>query len=135
MVPEVSVLVLLVLLVDRIPLPPPRKRPGRPVVYPDRLFVKALVIMIVRHLPKVGSLLAVLDEPTSETSRLRALLTENGHDPTRRTFERRQKEIPDTLPAQIAGLGSSLVEILVPWPAGSNMAAIDRTVLRATGGV
>jgi hypothetical protein len=135
MVPETSVLVLLVLLVDRIPLPPPRKRRGRKVVYPDRLFLKALVIMIVRHLPKVGSLLAVLAEPTPEMQRLRALLTENGHYPTRRTFERRLKAIPETLPAQIACLGGSLAEILVPWPDGSSIGAIDSTVLRAKGGV
>src|SRR5229473_2357813 len=101
MVPETSVLVLLVRLVDRIPLPPPRKRRGRPAVYPDRLFLKALVLMIVRHLPKVGSLLAVLDEPSPEMQRLRGLLTDNGRYPTRRTFERRLKAIPETLPAQI----------------------------------
>src|SRR5579872_2246589 len=99
MVPETSILVVLVMLVDRIPLPPPRKRRGRPTVYPDRLFLKALVIMIVRHLPKVGSLLAVLDAPTPEMRRLRALLTESGRYPARRTFERRLKVIPDTLPA------------------------------------
>src|SRR5579884_289917 len=127
MVPETSVLVLLVLLVDRIPSPPPRKRRGRKVVYPDRLFLKALVIMIVRHLPKVGSLLAVLAEPTPEMQRLRALLTENGHYTTRRTFERRLKAIPETLPAQIACLGGSLAEILVPWPDGSSIGAIDST--------
>jgi hypothetical protein len=62
--PETSVLVLLVVLVDRIPLPPPRRRRGRPVVYPDWLFLKALVIMIVRRLPKVHSLLAALEQPT-----------------------------------------------------------------------
>ena len=135
MVPESSILVVLVLLVDRIPVPPPRKRRGRPTMYPDRLFLKAMVIMIVRHLPKVGSLLAVLDEPTPEMQRLRALLTENGRYPTRRTFERRLQAIPDTLPAQIGCLGRSLVELLVPWPEGSSVAAIDSTVLRANGGV
>ena len=135
MVLETSVLVLLVLLVDRIPLPPPRKRRGRPVVYPDRLFLKALVIMIVRHLSRVHSLLGVLDEPTPEMQRLRALLTENGRYPTRRTFERRLNAIPETLPAQIGCLGRSLVEALDPWPEGSSAAAIDSTVLRANGGV
>ena len=50
MVPQESVLVMVVRLVDRIPLPPPAPtRPrGRPRVYSDRLFLKALVIMIVR---------------------------------------------------------------------------------------
>jgi DDE family transposase len=135
MVPETSVLVLLVLLVDRIPLPPPRRRRGRPVVYPDRLFLKALVIMIVRRLPKVGSLLAVLEQPTPEMRRLRGLLTEDGGYPSRRTFERRLKAIPDTLPAQIGCLGRYLVETLVVWPIGGGAAAIDSTPLRALGGV
>jgi hypothetical protein len=135
MVPETSVLVLLVQLVDRVPLPPPRRRRGRPTVYPDRLFLKALVIMIVRRLPRVHSLLAALEEPTPEMRRLRALLTEGGRYPTRRTFERRLKAIPATLPAQIACLGQDLVAALVPWPDGGFAAAIDSTPLRALGGV
>lgn len=134
MVPETSVLGLLVQLVDQIPLSPPPLARGRPTVYPDRLFLKALVTMIVRHLPKVGSLLAVLDEPTPEMQRLRALLTKDGHDPSRRTFARRLRAIPETLPAQIGGSGRSLVEVIVPWPGGST-AAIDSTLLRALGGV
>jgi hypothetical protein len=105
------------------------------VVYPDRLFLKALVIMIVRQLPRVHSLLAVLAEPTAEMARLRALLTEGGRYPTRRTFERRLKAIPPTLPAQIGCLGRCLVEVLVPWPGGGAAAAIDSTPLRASGGV
>jgi hypothetical protein len=60
-----SVLVQLVGLVDRLPTPPPdtTPRPGRPRVYSDALFLKALVIMIVRRLHKVGELLAVLEGP------------------------------------------------------------------------
>jgi hypothetical protein len=75
-----SLLVALVLLVDRLPLPdpPPRRGRGRPPVYSDRLFLKALVIMLVRHVAKVGALLAMLDEPTPEMAQLRALLTERG---------------------------------------------------------
>ena len=57
---EGSALAALVQLVDYIPAPlPPRRRRGRPAVYPDRLFLKALVIMIVRHLAQVHTLLAV----------------------------------------------------------------------------
>lgn len=67
MVPETSVLILRVVLVDRIPLPPPKRRRGRPVIY--GLFLKVVVIMIVRRLPKVGSLLAVLEQPTPEMQR------------------------------------------------------------------
>jgi hypothetical protein len=67
MLPETSVLLALVLLVDGLPLlPPPPRRRGRPAVYSDRVFLKALVIMIVRRLPKVHLLLSVLDEATPE---------------------------------------------------------------------
>ena len=45
-----SLLVTLVKLVDRVPMPSslPQHGKGRPKVYSDRLFLKALVIMIVR---------------------------------------------------------------------------------------
>lgn len=57
MVTEVSVLVALVMLVARIPMPPSVKRRGQPKTYSDRLFLKALVIMVVRDLPRVHSFL------------------------------------------------------------------------------
>ena len=44
--------------------------------------------MLVRHLRKVYELLTVLAEPTAEMEMLRALLTEHGRYPTRRTWER-----------------------------------------------
>lgn len=131
-----SILVALVLLVDRIPLPaPPTRRRGRPAIYPDRLFLKALVIMIVRHLSKVGTLLAVLAEPTPEMRCLRALLTEGDRFPSRRTWERRLRRMPETLPAQIGCLGRYLVPVLAPWATCGRAVAIDSTVLRAGGGV
>src|SRR4051795_1983733 len=135
MVPEPSVLVALVQLIDQLPLPPPTSRRGRPAVYSDRLFLKALVIMIVKHLPRVHTLLAVLDQPTPEMRRLRALLTEEGRYPSRRTWERRLRTMPERLPAQIGCLGRYLVEMLTPWGDGSPLAAMDSTVLRAQGGV
>src|SRR5919202_3652517 len=135
MVREPSVLVALLQRVERLPLPPRRVRRGRPAVYSDRLFVKALVIMIVKHLPRVHTLLAVLDQPTPEMQRLRALLSEQGRYPTRRTWERRLRAMPDSLPAQIGCLGRALVEQLQPWAAGGRAAAMDSTVLRAHGGV
>ena len=62
MVTRDSLLVTLVKLVDRIPMPPspPQQGRGRPKFYSDRLFLKALIIMIVRHLPRVHELLTVL---------------------------------------------------------------------------
>src|SRR4051812_32836685 len=135
MVPEPSVLVALVQLIDHLPRPPPPPRRGRPAVSSDRLFLKALVIMIVKHLPRVHTLLAVLDQPTPEMRRLRALLTEEGRYPSRRTWERRLRTMPERLPAQIGCLGRYLVEMLTPWGDGSPLAAMDSTVLRAQGGV
>src|SRR5215210_4258033 len=132
MVPEATLVVALVRLVDRLPLPPspPRSR-GRPRVYADRLFLKALVIMLAKRLPKVHLLLSLLEQPTAEMQQLRALLSENGRYPARRTWERRLRALPATLPAQIGCLGRCLVEVLQPWAEGSAAAAIDSTVLRA----
>ena len=136
MVLQDTVLVMLVKLVERIPVPaPPPRRRGHPVVYSDRLFLKALVIMIVRRLGHVHELLSVLAEPTPEMQTLRALLTEHGRFPCRRTFERRLAAIPATLPAQIGCLGRYLVDQLALWQTCARAAAIDSTVLRAKGGV
>src|SRR5260221_679892 len=119
MVPEPSLLVALVALVEQLPLaPPPARGRGRPRVDSDRLFLKALVIMIVRHLPNVHLLLTVLDQSTAEMEALQALLTEQGRYPTRRTWERRLRAVPPTLPAQIGCLGEHLVELLDPCRAG-----------------
>ena len=131
-----SRLVLLLRLVDRIPLPAPdQRRRGRPRRYSDRLFLKALVVMIVRHLHRPGELLAVLDEPTAEMLQVRALLSEAGRRPCRRTWERRLGALPETLPAQIVCLGHCLVEQLQPWQDAGRAVAIDSTVLHARGGV
>src|SRR4051812_9281065 len=132
-----SLLVTLVKLVDGVPMPgPPTRGRGRPPVYPERLFLKALVIMMVRRLHKVNAFLAVLAEPTPEMHALRALLTDpQGRVPSRRTWERRLAAIPAPLPAQIGCLGRHLVARLHPWADCARAAAIDSTVLRALGGV
>ena len=137
MITSESLLVTLVKLVDNIPVPPlPLKRPrGHPKVYSDRLFLKALLIMLVRHLHNVHELLAVLAEPTAEMQTLQALLTEKGRYPTRRTWERRLKVMPDTLPAQIACLGRYLVTLIQPWATYGRAVTIDSTILLANGGV
>lgn len=136
MIPQESLLVTLVKLVDEIPTPIAAKaKRGHPVVYPERLFLKALVIMIVKHLHKVHELLSVLNEPTYEMQQLRQLLMENGRYPTRRTWERRLKGLPESLPAQIGCFGRYLVTLIAPWTDYGRAIAVDSTVLRSNGGV
>jgi hypothetical protein len=117
MIGQQRLLDTLVELIDRVPVPaPPAKRTrGRPRVYADRLFLKALVIMLVRHLHTVNELLSVLAQPTPEMGELRLLLSgERGEFPSRRTWERRLKALPETLPARISLLGRHLVALIQP---------------------
>jgi len=130
-----SLLIALIQLVDAVPLPPPTPQRGHPKIYSDRLFLKALIIMIVRHLATVHALLAVLEQPTPEMQQVRTLLTEDGRYPCRRTWERRLNAIPETLPAQIGCLGRHLVELIQPWQYDGRAAALDSTILHARGGV
>lgn len=132
-----SLLINLVLLVDRIPtpMPTPRRGRGRPAVYSERLFLKALVIMIIKRLHQVHTLYTVLEEPTAQMRALRAALSEGGRYPSRRTFDRRLGQLPETLPAQIGALGRHLVRLLRPWADAGRAAALDSTVFRAQGGV
>lgn len=138
MLPRVPLLVMLVELVDRIPAGEaerPRRR-GRPRVYEDRLIVKALVIMIIRHLYSAYSLLAFLEQDTGLTQQLRTLLTtSDGQFATRRTWERRLAALPDSLPGLIGSLGRYLVACLQPWREYGRAVAADSTALRANGGV
>src|SRR5215472_1463641 len=87
--------------------------------------------MIVRHPHKVHELLSVLAQPTAEMALLRGLLSEQGRFPSRRTWERRLKSLPATLPAQIGCLGRHLIELIQPWASSGRAVAIDSTVLRA----
>ena len=99
MVPQSSLLVALVDLIELVPSPPVKgpstSRGGRPPVYSERLFLKALVIMLVRNVSTVSGLIAVLEQPTWEMQALRARLTEHGCFPSRRTWERRLATLPD----------------------------------------
>jgi hypothetical protein len=136
MVHEISLVVILVRLVDRLPTPrPPHQRRGRPPVYSDQLFLKALVIMILKHLHSPYELLTVLEQPTAEMAAVRPLLREGGRYPCRRTWERRLAALPATLPAQIGCLGRHLVTLIQPWAQTGRAVAADSTVLRAHGGV
>ena len=135
MIAQPSILLALLMLVDRLPLPPGGRRRGRPPVYPDRLFLKALVVMVVRRVPTVHALLALVEQPTAEMQQVRRLLTDHGRFPSRRTWERRLASVPERLPAQLACLGQYLLGLLAPWSGGGRATAIDSTPLQANGGV
>ena len=132
-----SLLVTLVKLVDSIPIPaPPTGGRGRPPVYPDRLFLKAFVIMMVWRLHKVNEFLAVLAAPTPEMYSLRGPLTDlQGRVPSRWTWVRRLAAVLATLPVQIGSLGRHQGALFQPWTDYARAAAIDSPVLRALGGV
>jgi hypothetical protein len=138
MLHQKPLLVILVSLIDRVPMPEASEKRGRgrPKVYPDVLIVKALVIMIIRRLYSAYSLLAFLEQDTALTWELRSLLTdEKGRFPTRRTWERRLAVLPDRLPGLIGAFGRYLVELIQPWARCGRAAAVDSTALRANGGV
>jgi hypothetical protein len=128
-----SILVSLVQLIDRIPMPPEPLKPrrGRPKIYSDRLILKALVIMIIRRLYTAWALLGFLHQNDPLACQLRSLLTEQGRFPTRRTWERRLQ----ALPGLIGCFGRHLVGVLTPWVHQGHGAALDSTALRAHGGV
>ncbi len=137
MVQADPLLVIFVKMVDRIPFPAQsteRKR-GRPNVYSTKLMVKALIIMVVKRLYSAYSLLAYLEQETAVTQALKKLLHENDRFPTRRTWERRLAQLPQTLPALIGALGRELVQLLKPWATSGRAVAVDSTALRAKGGI
>lgn len=130
-------LVTLVKLVDAIPMPKISKKRGRgrPKTYPDRLIVKALVIMVIRRLYTAYSLMKFLEQDTDLTVQLRSVLTEGSQLPCRRTWERRLATLPDHLPALIGCLGRQLAALIQPWLEAGRAAVLDSTPLRAKGGV
>jgi len=132
-----SILVSLVCLVDRLPLPadPLQSGRGRPRVYSERLILKALLVMIIRRLYTAWALLAFLEQPDPVAQQLREVLTVGGRFPSRRTWERRLQRLPATLPGLIGCLGRHLVVVLDPWREQGHGAACDSTALRAHGGV
>ena len=85
MITKNSLLVTLILLVEEMPIPEEPPRRGGPKLYSDRLMLKALIIMILRRFTRVHELWTFLNQPQAES--IRALLSENGRFPSRRTFE------------------------------------------------
>lgn len=130
-------LVTWIRLVDGIPMPKEQIKQGRgrPKTYPDRLIVKALVIMVIRRLYTAYSLLKFLEQDTDLTVQLRTLLMEKGQFPSRRTWERRLQALPDQLPALIGCLGRHIAGLVQPWVQAGRAAVLDSTPLRAKGGV
>ena len=129
-----TLLIQLLLLVDHLPVPADPGKRGRPFVYPETLFLKALLIMTIRRLYRPSEFLAVLKEDSM--LRLRVLLTdEQGRFPSRRTWERRLARLPESLPARIALIGQELVAQIRPWAESGRAVALDSTVFRALGGV
>ena len=132
-----ALLVTWVKLVDRGPIPAslPQRGQGRPTGYSARLLLKAWGILMVRPQHWVHAWLRVLDEPTAERRRVRARRTAAGRLPTRRTWARRLNARPHTRPAHLGCWGRGGVARLDPWATSGRAVAMDRTVLRARGGV
>jgi hypothetical protein len=137
MLTQGSILVSFLWLVEQIPTPPPpaKRQRGRQETYSDKLFVKALSVMSIRRLSTAYALLSFLAQAEPVVPQIRPLLTEHGRFPTRRTWERRLEKRPARLPALIGCLGRPRVTLLQPWAAQGHAAAVDRTPLRANGGV
>jgi Transposase DDE domain len=137
MLTQGSILVSLLWLVEQLPTPPPpaKRKRGRQPTYSDKLFVKALIVMIIRRLYTAWALLSFLEQDDPIAQQVRLLLSERGRFPTRRTWERRFEKLPAHLPALIGCLGRQLVNLLEPWAAQGHAAAVDSTPVRANGGV
>lgn len=139
MVPQMPPHALLDLLslLDQVELAPEASRRGRPCRYPERLFVKLVIVMVVRDVHRVHGLLALLAEP--ELAAVRAALvaqTPHGVWPSRRTCERRLAQVAGRLPSHIAALGQTLLPWVAPWAEqGGRALALDSTPLRAQGRV
>jgi hypothetical protein len=131
MLTQGSILVSLPWLVEQIPTPPPPAKRGRQETYSDKLFVKALIAMIIRRLYTAYALLSFLDQDDPVAHQIRPWLMEDGRVPTQRTWERRFAQ----LPALIGCLGRHGVTLLLPWAAQGHAADVDSTPLRANGGV
>ena len=134
MVPQASVLLALVKFIEVIPTRRHGARRAGPPVYSDRLFLKALVIMLVRNVSTISGLLAILEQATWEMQAC-GHADRAGRSPSRRTWERRLAMLPSALPARTGCLERHLVGLIDPWADSGHAIAIDSTVLHARGGV
>jgi hypothetical protein len=132
-----TLLVELLSLLDHVALAPEEPRRGRPCRYPERLFVKLVIVMVVREVSTVHGVLALLAEPAlAEARAALARATPDGVLPSRRTCERRLARLAGRLSAQVAALGADLLPLLEPWAEqGGRALALDSTPLRAQGRV
>ena len=138
MLPQLPLLVILVMLLERIPIsaPPKKHSPGRPKVYQDGLMAKALIIMVIHCLYTAYSLLAFLELETPLTQELSGLLTdEKGRFTSQLTWERRHSVSPDELAGLIGVLRGYLERLIKPGAKQGRAAALDSTALWANGGV
>lgn len=129
-----ALLCKLLVLIERLPQPKILHRRGRPSLYPETLFLKALLVMTVRHLYRVGELLSVLEQESMQPMKT-LLCDEQGRFPCRRTWERRLARLPESLPARIGLMGRTLVDRLNPWAHAGRAVAVDSTIVHASGGV
>src|SRR3989337_2318199 len=134
---QTSLLVSLVVVMDRLPWPPEsaKRLRGRPKTYAERLIMKALVIMIIRRLYTAYAVLAFLNQDDAVAVRLRPLVCEQGRFPSRRTWARRLAVLPASLPGMIGYGGRQLVALLQPWAIHGRAVAIASTALATGGGV
>src|SRR5215510_9751730 len=72
-----SILVSILWLVEQIPTPSPsaKRQRGRQETYSDKLFVKALIVMIIRRLYTAYALLHFLEQDDPVARQIRPLLT------------------------------------------------------------
>ena len=119
-----------------MPVPPTRGR-GRPPVYPDRLFLKAFVIMMVWRLHKVNEFLAGAGSTYAGDARSPwAAHRPPGTHAEPADWEHRLAVVLSSCPpVQIGCLWRHLGALFQLWTEYAHVTAIDSTVLRALGGV
>jgi len=137
MISRNALLIKLLRLVDRVPLPSEyqRRRRGRPYVYPTRLIIKLWLVMAFRRLRSGYALHCFLQQSLPEVEELREAIFQAGPIPSRRTIERRLAVLPAALEAEVAVLGQLLVARLQVWAKEAAAAAIDSAPFHARGGV